>query len=299
MLMLSCLHDPCINCAAINYVENCPKNSLVLFFLIFSTTHAQSVAKRPNWIPPASFSCKKSIEASNPCSKPETAGKSKEKSFSTIAASPKSADKFPTPTNLHSTNPNPHTRTPNSHIRTQLNTRTNPKKSKLNTHSHHLISLFHQFLPFRPLPMRWIAETCLSCVANIQKTNFHTSVSLATVPFVQNARFMDLIVSMKSRPHEEPSPWSRNVWGRPIKISPWKLVTWTIRKTNPESISLHWQSQTNVTKTCWRSNLHDWEQCWLRRKTSSFEPSATTIKGIANRPDTTQTWWKNWSKATP
>lgn len=29
MLMLSCLHDPCINCAAINYVENCPKNSLV------------------------------------------------------------------------------------------------------------------------------------------------------------------------------------------------------------------------------------------------------------------------------
>lgn len=225
MLMLSCLHDPCINCAAINYVENCPKNSLVLSLLIFSTTPAQSVAKRPNWTPPALFSCKKSTGASNPCSKPETAGKSKEKSSSTIAASPKSADKFPTATNHHSTNRNPPTKTPNSHTRTQPNTRTNPKKFKPNTHSLNHTSPFPQFLPFRPLPLRWIAGTCLSCVANIQKTNFHTSVSLATVPFVQNARFMDLIVSMKSKLHEEPSPWSRNVWGKLTKILQLKLAT--------------------------------------------------------------------------
>jgi hypothetical protein len=29
MLMLSCVHDPCINCAAIHYVENEPRNSKV------------------------------------------------------------------------------------------------------------------------------------------------------------------------------------------------------------------------------------------------------------------------------
>lgn len=63
MLMVSCMHDPCINCAAIHYVENAPKNSLVNNpFLFFSSIPVPNAVKKLSWILQVLFSCRRFIE---------------------------------------------------------------------------------------------------------------------------------------------------------------------------------------------------------------------------------------------
>jgi len=57
MLMLSCVHDPCVNCASLHYVENEPHNSPVSLS-IFRSTHAPNVARKRSWTPPVCLSCR-------------------------------------------------------------------------------------------------------------------------------------------------------------------------------------------------------------------------------------------------
>jgi hypothetical protein len=52
MLMLSCVHDPCIDCAATHYVDNEPHNSSVSI-LKYRFTHAPNADRKQNWISPA------------------------------------------------------------------------------------------------------------------------------------------------------------------------------------------------------------------------------------------------------
>lgn len=63
--MLSCVHDPCINCAATHYVENEPHNSPVWVCWCRFIPAANAV-KRHHWIRAASSSCKRCTVASRP-----------------------------------------------------------------------------------------------------------------------------------------------------------------------------------------------------------------------------------------
>ena len=56
MLMLSCVHDPCVNCAAVQYVENEPQNSPVTIRRCRAIT-APSVGRERSLILPAWLSC--------------------------------------------------------------------------------------------------------------------------------------------------------------------------------------------------------------------------------------------------
>lgn len=56
MLMLSCVHDPCINCAATHYVESEPRNSKVPSHTPRSTT-AHAVDRRLNLMRPVCRNC--------------------------------------------------------------------------------------------------------------------------------------------------------------------------------------------------------------------------------------------------
>lgn len=60
MLMLSCVHDPCVNCAAIHFVENQSYNSGVCPFLL-RFTHVPNVDKKLNLMSPVLLNLEESI----------------------------------------------------------------------------------------------------------------------------------------------------------------------------------------------------------------------------------------------
>lgn len=60
MLMLTCMHDPCINCAAVHYCSSQPSSSNVYSLSLVRSTPALSAVTTPNSTPPAQWNCRES-----------------------------------------------------------------------------------------------------------------------------------------------------------------------------------------------------------------------------------------------
>lgn len=181
MLMLSCLHDPCINCAAIHYVEHCPRNSLVLLGL-FSSTFVPNAKTKLNSTHPVSLNFKESTGPSGPMQKAKTA-ESKTKSLTITEAYPKLVGKLPTITT-----------TPPKPAITNTKNPSNPRTAILS------LSVISPY-PLSTSTMNLLVKPYLqqSCVLNIPKMNSPIFVSPVINPYVLSVLFMDSTDNMKSK----------------------------------------------------------------------------------------------------
>jgi len=190
MLMLSCVHDPCVNCAAVHYVENEPHNSLVQMHLS-RTTPAPSADRPPNLTHPVLQSYRRS-----------TACRRTRRGIAT------SLRPFHKRTSLSPNSIMTHTKpdNPNSmpSLRLVITLATPGKRTMPNLHPPSIMHLIPYRSPVTQQPPTKRLDT-RSCIlaATIKMNNLLTSASLVTNLSALNALFTDPTKTTKSRPLEK------------------------------------------------------------------------------------------------